>query len=380
MAGIWDTIKNALGGAGNAWQETQKNMYTAPTTPKPAATPKPVTSPAPSTGYKAPGLNTPGLNVENPAQAYAQAALNGTSGVYVPANQTVNAMINAQTPINTVTVGGGSSGGTGGGSSGGGAVATGMDDIYNLYAQAQAQQNALYRQQDALYKQQEELAAKQRDDLKATLLEQNELAKKQREAALNASLDANNKAADKSLKDAYIRYMLLNKNMPQRLKALGISGGQSETTQADANNTYMNNRFGIEDGRNDANALARRDFDSGVNEDYIDYLAALADVDNDYTNRMYDINTQKNNTLIERQQAALDYAQALAGSISGAKSGAKSSGTKSSGSSSGGGVAGVRIGNNQTVHTSGESLLNELYGLGFTEAQAREYLKNAGIM
>ncbi|MBR6608632.1 MAG: hypothetical protein IKK99_00270 [Oscillospiraceae bacterium] len=389
MAGFWDTIKkgfNAVGNAGSAWQETQKTMYTAPVVNKPQVNNQPAVN---NTPVLAPSSSKqPTEEDKKIAQAYAQAALNGTSGIYVPESQTANAMINAQVPINPVASGGSTGGGlkgsTGGNSAGttvGGVSPT--DAIYSAYAQAQAQQEALYKQQDDLYKQQEELAAKQRDDLKATLLAQNEAAKKQREAALNASLDANNQAADKSLKEAYIAYMLGKRNMPQELKAMGISGGATETTLADAHNTYMNNRFGIEEGRNDANAIARRDYDTGVNSDYVDYLAAVSDVDNDYANRMYALMKDKNGVLLDRASDAVSAGRSLASNLASA---GKTSGSKTStktttkSSSSGDHVEGVRIGNNQTVHTSGASLLKELYDLGFTEAQAREYLKNAGIM
>lgn len=364
MASFWDSLKNVLGGAGSAWQETQKNMYTAPGTNKTNTT---------TSKPKAPSLNTP--NADKSAQAYAQAALNGTSGIYVPASQTANAIMNAQVPINPVTGGTGGGGTAGSGGTGGGA----MDAVYSAYARAQARQDALYRQQDALHRQKEELAAKQRDDLKATLLAQNEAAKKQREAVLNATLDTNNRAADKSLREAYIAYMLANKNMPQQLKALGVSGGATETTLADANNTYMNNRFGIEESRNDANAIARRDYDTGVNSDYVNYVAALNDADNAYANRMFELLADKNNFLMERANTAASAGRSLADAL--AKAGKTSTSTsKATTSTPAQSVYGYKIGNNQTVHTSGATLLQELYDLGFTESQAREYLKNAGIM
>lgn len=311
------------------------------------------------------------------AQQYAQDALNGVGGRYVPASQTVNAMINAQVPVTPVT--GGTGGGGGSGSGGGGTAGSAMDAVYSAYAQAQAQQDALYRQQDDLHRQKEELAAKQRDDLKATLLAQNEAAKKQRETVLNATLDTNNQAADKSLREAYIAYMLGKRNMPQELKAMGISGGATETTLADANNTYMNNRFGIEDGRNNANAIARRDYDTGVNSDYVNYMAALSDVENAYANRMFDLLADKNNFLMERANTAASAGRSLADAL--AKAGKTSTSTsKATTSTPAQSVVGYKIGDNQTVHTSGESLLKELYNLGFTESQAREYLKNAGVM
>ena len=88
MAGFWDTIKkgfNAVGNAGTAWQETQKNMYTAPVVNKPQVNNQPAVNNtpvlAPSSGKQ------PTEEDKKIAQAYAQAALNGTSGIYVPESQ-----------------------------------------------------------------------------------------------------------------------------------------------------------------------------------------------------------------------------------------------------------------------------------------------------
>ena len=138
--------------------------------------------------------------------------------------------------------------------------------------------------------------------------QQNEAMKKQREATLADSLEANNKAADKSLNEAYVAYMLSKRNLAQQLKALGISGGGSETVVTDMSNTYANNRFGIEDGRNTANAAARRDYDSGINSDYIDYLSALAKIDSAYNDKIYSIAGDKASTAYT---SAIELLQAL---------------------------------------------------------------------
>lgn len=292
MASIWDAIKNA----GTAWQETQKNMYTAPSTNKPATTN--IAKPTVSSG----GTGSKGSAGTNGSY--------GISGVQDAVNK-----LTAQIGDVTAVQNNGANKGYSAGATGATAAPPATDAIYNAYAQAQARQEALYRQQDDLHRQKEELAAKQRDDLKATLLAQNEAAKKQRETVLNATLDTNNQAADKSLREAYIAYMLGKRNMPQELKAMGISGGATETTLADANNTYMNNRFGIEDGRNNANAIARRDYDTGVNSDYVNYMAALSDVENAYANRMFDLLADKNNFLMERASNAASAGRNLADAL-----------------------------------------------------------------
>ena len=114
--------------------------------------------------------------------------------------------------------------------------------------------------------------AKAIEEQNRILQEQRKLAEQQRRAAMDATISANNEAAEKSLREAYVANMLAKRNLPQQMKALGVSGGASETTLTDMDNTYMNNRFGIEEQRNDANAQARAAYNAGVAGDYSQYL------------------------------------------------------------------------------------------------------------
>lgn len=124
----------------------------------------------------------------------------------------------------------------------------GNGGVYGAYASAVDQQNSLLKQQQ-------------------------EMMERQRRRAMEATVNANNQAADNSLKEAYIANMMAKRNLPQQLKAAGVSGGATETTMSDIQNTYMNNRFGIEANRNNANLQARLAYDNGVMGDYSDYLA-----------------------------------------------------------------------------------------------------------
>jgi hypothetical protein len=252
------------------------------------------------------------------AQQYAQAALNGTGGKYLPASQTANAVINAQLPLAVTDSRKNSKNSTASKNSS-------ADSVYNAYSAAIDRQNRLLKQQ-------------------------RDLAESQRRASMEATVNTNNQLAEDSLKEAYIANMLAKRNLPQQLKAMGISGGASETTLADIENTYMNNRFAIEDGRNNANQKARLAYDNGVAGDYADYLT-----------KAYNLQT----TLAGKLASA------------GSTSAKKATDTNKSALQA---VQGYRIGNNQTVHTSADSLLRELYNMGFTQTQAREYLKNAGLM
>jgi len=102
--------------------------------------------------------------------------------------------------------------------------------------------------------------------------QQYDLAEKRRKNRLDATIQANNQAADKSLNDAYIAYMIRQRNLPQQLRANGINGGATETTLGDLNNTYMNNRYNIMSERDNANAQARLAYDDGLAGDYDKYL------------------------------------------------------------------------------------------------------------
>jgi hypothetical protein len=122
-------------------------------------------------------------------------------------------------------------------------------------------------------------------DIEALYKQQYDLAEKQRKRRLDATIQANNDAAERSLADAYVAYMLQQRNLPQQLRANGINGGATETTLGDLSNTYQNSRNKIMLGRDDANAQARLAYDSRVAEDYDKFLTnkinlAIANMNN----------------------------------------------------------------------------------------------------
>ncbi len=139
---------------------------------------------------------------------------------------------------------------------------TAATNAYNAYAAAIERQNTILRQQQ-------------------------ELARQQRESQMNATINANNREAEKSLNDAYILNMMQKKNLPQELKALGVSGGVSESTLGDIENTYMNNRANIDMRRNNANFKARLAYENGVNDDYSDYLTSYARLNESLLSRTF---------------------------------------------------------------------------------------------
>lgn len=117
-----------------------------------------------------------------------------------------------------------------------------------------------------------EAMQQQRASQERLLKEQFDRQEQQRRDNLNATIKANNDNAEAALREAYIANMMAQRNLPQQLKANGISGGATETTYADIMNTYMNNRNNIEKEKLNANAQARLAFDNGVADDYNDYL------------------------------------------------------------------------------------------------------------
>ncbi len=223
------------------------------------------------------------------AQYYAQQALSGKSGIYIPASQTENALLNAGQSLDTAT------------SDTKSATATSkkQSQAYNAYAAALAQQEAAYRRQ-------QELAAKQRADEKAALDAQNSLLKQNLRTQLENTLEENNRQAEKSLREAYTAYMLSARNLAQQLKALGISGGGSETVLADLANKYTTGRLGIEESRNTANSTARQKYDADLNEYQIDYLAALAKIDSAYSKNLASLAASNQSALATLAKSAVN--------------------------------------------------------------------------
>lgn len=115
----------------------------------------------------------------------------------------------------------------------------------------------------------------------ALLAQQQELAYQRRKARYDAAIQANNRQAAENLRQAYIAGMMAKKDLPAQMRAAGLSGGAAETSMVDLENTYMNNRNDINARLMQANALARRDFDRGVGDDYSKYLELLLDLNSD---------------------------------------------------------------------------------------------------
>ena len=82
------------------------------------------------------------------------------------------------------------------------------------------------------------------------------------------------------------------------------------------------------------NALARQNYDGGINTDYQKYLSNMQKVNSSYTKKL---------------------------------AGAENN------------VSGMRIGNDSTVYTSGQQILQALKDMGFTRQQAINYARQYGV-
>ena len=344
MATIWDKIKEM---ANTNYDTENQALKTAISTAQNTAS-KPITSTvaapaAPSTTKDYYEIQYGRLN-----QPYVSGTTPTVNQIMQNGNTNNGSSAGNNQPALTIVSGTGKSSGS---------ATSSADAYYNAYSQAIARQ-------EAAYKQREEAAAKQRDERKKALEQQNEAMKKQREATLADSLEANNKAADKSLNEAYVAYMLSKRNLAQQLKALGISGGGSETVVTDMSNTYANSRFGIEDGRNTANAAARRNYDSGINSDYMDYLSALAKIDSAYNDKIYSLAGDKASTLSSLAKSAQSTAS-------------KSTATAKSAATP---TVKYRIDSLGIAATDEVDVYNQLIAKDYTPAQAEQLMIGWGIL
>ena len=101
-------------------------------------------------------------------------------------------------------------------------------------------------------------------------------------AAKSKSLGDVNTDAEKSLQEAYINWMKTQKNLNQRLSAMGYNGGATESTMASLGNQYGSSRTGI-------NETLNRNI-SDLNMTYGDNLAAALQ---SYNSAMANLDLQK---------------------------------------------------------------------------------------
>lgn len=198
------------------------------------------------------------------------------------------------------------------------------------------------------------LAAIERQNAETRRMREEQLAQQKREAEnrYNNRVNNINSGSDKMLREAYISMMQDKRQLPQNLKALGISGGASETTLQNMNANYANNRQEIE-----ADRLAAID-EAAADRDAL-RTAAYNDFYNANINDMVSYNDKYN-------QITLAQAQAQAEADKAAASAAAKANTQSAYSAA------------DVMKTAGYKYAADLLGAGNSSKQIYTIMKNAG--
>jgi len=170
------------------------------------------------------------------AQKYAQDALSGKSGVYIPASQTANAVINAGVPIKTAKE--------------------------KVTAPATTATPAV--QQDSTMTKYLQELDRQRTEKQARL-----------DAQYSKGKQNINDEAARGNKQAYTAFMQGMKNMPQKAAMYG-AGGMAQSLANKSQLNYENNRNNIEQARVSALADLESDYRGGVINMQDDYLSKLS--------------------------------------------------------------------------------------------------------
>ena len=221
----------------------------------------------------------------------------------------------APTNFSGISVGsrGSSSGskGSGGSSSSGTSMSTtgsgysGTDyasKLAEMYAQQQAQAQAYAAQQraaaESAYRAGMERLG-QAWDTKTGALRDNlnsTLANLQRQ--YDASKNEVNADANKSLREAYINYMLNKKNLNQNLTAQGIGGGAAESTMAGMYNNYGNSRNNINTTLNDNLTSLENTYQGNISNANQQYNSAYANALSDYLNYQNQLEQNLANSIV----------------------------------------------------------------------------------
>ena len=185
---------------------------------------------------------------------------------------------------------------------GGGVTTDYASQLAELYAQQQAQAQALAAQQraaaESAYRAGMERLGQAwntktgalKDNLNSTL------------AGLQRQYDSSknevNADANKSLREAYINYMLNRKNLNQNLSAQGIGGGAAESTQAGMYNNYGTSRNNINTTLNDNLTSLENMYQGNIASAQQQYNSAYANALSDYLNYQNQLEQNLANSIV----------------------------------------------------------------------------------
>ena len=174
--------------------------------------------------------------------------------------------------------------------------------LANLYAQQQAQAQAYAAQQraaaESAYRAGMERLG-QAWDTKTGALKDNlnsTLSGLQRQ--YDSSKNEVNADANKSLREAYINYMLNRKNLNQNLSAQGIGGGAAESTQAGMYNNYGTSRNNINTTLNDNLTSLENMYQGNIASAQQQYNSAYANALSDYLNYQNQLEQNLANSIV----------------------------------------------------------------------------------
>ena len=174
--------------------------------------------------------------------------------------------------------------------------------LAEMYAQQQAQAQAYAAQQraaaESAYRAGMERLG-QAWDAKTGALTDNlnsTLANLQRQ--YDSSKNEVNADANKSLREAYINYMLNKKNLNQNLTAQGIGGGAAESTMAGMYNNYGNSRNNINTTLNDNLTSLENTYQGNISNANQQYNSAYANALSDYLNYQNQLEQNLANSIV----------------------------------------------------------------------------------
>lgn len=106
--------------------------------------------------------------------------------------------------------------------------------------------------------------------------------------------------ANKSLREAYVNYMMNKKNMGQNLSAMGVSGGTSESSLANMYNNYGNSRNNINTTLADNLASLLNAYQNNVASVNQAYNSQYADARNNYMANLNQLESALANNLVSQ--------------------------------------------------------------------------------
>ena len=197
------------------------------------------------------------------------------------------------------------SGSNSGNSSGGGSSYSGVDyhsQLASLYAQQQAKAEALAAQQRAAAENAYRAGMNRLNqawDAKTGALKSNydstlsNLARQYDSSKSEVNADAN-----KSLREAYVNYMMNKRNLDQNLSAQGIGGGAAESTKAGMYNNYGNSRNDINTTLNDNLTSLENLYQGNLASAEQQYNSAYADAMSNYLSMQSQLEQNLANNII----------------------------------------------------------------------------------